>query len=143
MSTLYLSRYVDRVALSNDRITCFANGKVTFRYTHARTHKTRYMTLPVDEFIDRFLLHTLPRGFAKVRSYGLLSPGNRKKLERARQLLEQHARAALPPCAPTDLAESTPPDPTPTTVIAGRRCPVCHSPHLHFVQRLPRVRAPP
>ena len=142
-AALYLSRYVYRVALSNDRIERFAHGEVTFRYTHARTHETRRMTLPVEHFIDRFLLHTLPRGFAKVRSYGLLSSSNGKKLERARQILEQHAHAALPPCAPTSVTESTAPDTTPTTVIAGRRCPVCHSPRLYCVQRLRRARAPP
>ena len=142
-AALYLSRYVYRVALSNDRIERFANGEVTFRYTHARTHETRRMTLPVDQFIDRFLLHTLPRGFAKVRSYGLLSPGNGQKLERARQILEQHAlTASPPPPAPIQTSGATAPD-TIDTLTTGRCCPVCHAPHLLLVQRLRRSRAPP
>jgi hypothetical protein len=102
-AALYLSRYVHRVALCNDRIERFQNGQVTFRYTHARTHDTRRMTLPVDHFLDRFMLHVLPRGFAKIRSYGLLSPSQRTRLERARLLLDHHAAAISHPReAPTE-----------------------------------------
>jgi len=143
-AALYLSRYVYRVALSNDRIERFQNGMVTFRYTHAPTGHTRRMTLSVDQFIDRFLLHVLPRGFPKVRSYGLLSPGNRKKLDRARLILEQHARAASPPRPALNEDTSAAPHPAPLTdPTPARCCPFCHGPHLHFVQRLRRSRAPP
>jgi putative transposase/transposase-like zinc-binding protein len=142
-AALYLSRYIYRVALNNDRIERFQNGQVTFRYTHARTHQSRRMTLPVEHFLDRFLLHTLPRGFAKVRSYGLLSPGHRQKLERARHILAQHQSAALPPCAaPTEASESTAPAAT-HSLTTDKRCPICQAPHLRFLQRLPRSRAPP
>ena len=84
---LYLSRYVYRVALTNHRIERFEQDRVTFRYTHARTAETRHVTVPVDTFLARFLQHVLPRGFAKIRSYGLLSPTRRPDLERARHLL--------------------------------------------------------
>ena len=140
----YLSRYVYRVALTNHALVRFANGRVTFRYTHARTHETRHLTLPVQRFIARFLQHILPRGFTKIRSYGLLSPSRRTDLERARQLLELHA-AATPTTSLTAatcstasgslaLTRASPPTPC---------CPTCQQRTLHFVQRLPRSRAPP
>ena len=142
-AALYLSRYVYRVALGNDRIERFQNGQVTFRYTHARTRQTRRMTLPVNHFLDRFLLHVLPRGFPKVRAYGLLSPANRHKLEQARNILEQHTRA-LSPRTPAEATEcATPPVTARTSATPARCCPACHGPRLHFVQRLRRSRAPP
>lgn len=144
-AALYLSRYIYRVALSNHRIERFANHQVTFRYTHARTHQTRRMTLPVDHFIDRFLLHVLPRGFPKIRAYGLLSPAHRSKLQRARQILEQHARAvSAPPPVLIETTQSAAPDTTPVVVpSSAQRCPACHGPHLRFVTHLRRSRAPP
>ena len=57
----YLSRYVYHVALTNHRLERFADGRVTFRYTHAHTHETRRVTLPVHTFMARFLQHVLPR----------------------------------------------------------------------------------
>jgi hypothetical protein len=138
-AALYLSRYVYRVALCNDRIERFADGQVTFRYTHARTHETRRMTLPVHHFLDRFLLHVLPRGFARIRSYGLLSPSHYKKLQRARHLLQRHAAAIAPAReAPTESNPSAPAAP-PTTA----RCPRCHGSQLRFLQRCRPARAPP
>jgi hypothetical protein len=138
-AALYLSRYVYRVALCNDRIERFAYGQVTFRYTHARTHETRRMTLPVHHFLDRFLLHVLPRGFARIRSYGLLSPSHYKKLQRARHLLQRHAAAIAPAReAPTESNPSAPAAP-PTTA----RCPRCHGSQLRFLQRCRPARAPP
>ncbi|MGH8846772.1 MAG: IS91 family transposase [Polaromonas sp.] len=144
-AALYLSRYIYRVALGNDRIERFAHGQVTFRYTHARTNEIRRMTLPVDAFLDRFLLHVLPRGFAKVRSYGLLSPTHHTKLEHARQILEHHAAAASPArslasaCTQTP---SAPPTPELTASTPAVCCPACHCTQMRFVQRF-RSRAPP
>jgi hypothetical protein len=143
-AALYLSRYVYRVALSNDRIERFANGQITFRYTHARTHQTRRMTLSADHFIGRFLLHVLPRGFPKIRAYGLLSPANRNKLERARQILDQHAHAVAPRPVLSETMDSAAPDTPPVAVSTPAHCcPACHAPRLHFVKRLRRSRAPP
>lgn len=141
----YLSRYVYRVALSNHALERFANGHVTFRYTHARTHETRRLTLPVQHFIARFLQHVLPRGFTKVRSYGLLSPARRNHLEHARQLLGRHAAAShgttLTAAAVPSTATASPTD-TPAS-LRTPCCPACQQQTLHFVQRLPRSRAPP
>ena len=67
--------------------TITADGKVTFRYEASGTGEIRLCTLPVEEFIRRFLQHVLPKGFVKVRYYGFFSSGNRHKLRRVRQLL--------------------------------------------------------
>ncbi|MFL5334410.1 MAG: IS91 family transposase, partial [Geminicoccaceae bacterium] len=76
----YLSRYTHRVAISNHRLIAFDEAGVTFRYKDYRrdaADRQRTMTLTPDEFIRRFLLHVLPRGFMRIRHYGLLA--NRTK----------------------------------------------------------------
>ena len=144
-ATRDLARYVCHVALTNHQLESFAHGRVTFRYTHARTHERRRVTLPVDTFIARVLEHVLPRGFTKIRSYGLLSPTGRPALERARHLLALHA---APPAA-VDAPEahtSTDADTTRVAVLATpavRHCPMCHRGALRLVARDRRSRAPP
>src|SRR5437870_2672400 len=67
----YLGRYTHRVAISNSRLVALANGYVTFRWRDsAHGNNKRLMTLPVDEFLRRFLLHLLPRGFMRIRNFG-------------------------------------------------------------------------
>ena len=87
----YLSRYTHRVAISNRRLLAFDETGVTFRYKDYRRNgadRQQVMTLGVDEFIRRFLLHVLPRGFHRIRHYGLLASSARKaSLARARELL--------------------------------------------------------
>lgn len=83
----YLAPYIFRVAISNNRILKLANGQVTFRYRATDTGKLRTSTLPAEEFIRRFLQHVLPRGFVKVRYYGFLAPGCRKRLAALHQQL--------------------------------------------------------
>ncbi|WP_192358198.1 IS91 family transposase [Mesorhizobium mediterraneum] len=87
----YLSRYTHRVAISNRRIIRFDKSDVTFRYKDYRrpdTDRHQVMTLTADEFIRRFLLHVLPRGFHRIRHYGLLASSSRKtSLALARELL--------------------------------------------------------
>jgi hypothetical protein len=88
----YLSRYTHRVAISNSRLIAFDQDSVTFRYKDYRrdgAERQQVMTLAVDEFIRRFLLHVLPRGFHRIRHYGLLAGSARKaSLALARELLE-------------------------------------------------------
>lgn len=136
----YLSRYVYRVALTNQRLTRFVDGRVTFRYTHARSRETRTVTLPVDAFLTRFLQHVLPRGFTKIRWYGLLSPGRRAALERARTLLASHGVVSVssPPLMRADPAaeEATPP-------ATPWRCRVGHRGHCTLVARYRPTRGPP
>jgi hypothetical protein len=87
----YLSRYTHRVAISNSRLIDFDGGSVTFRYKDYRRSgpdRQQVMVLTVDEFIRRFLIHVLPKGFHRIRHYGLLASSTRKaSVERARQLL--------------------------------------------------------
>jgi hypothetical protein len=86
----YLGRYTHRVAISNHRILKVGNGKVTFSWRDYRHgNRKRTMTLKADEFIRRFFLHTLPKGFVRIRQYGFLANRQRAaKLERARELLQ-------------------------------------------------------
>ena len=88
----YLSRYTHRVAISNRRLIAFDQDGVTFRYKDYRrdgADRQQVMTLAVDEFIRRFLIHVLPRGFHRIRHYGLLAGSARKaSLALARKLLD-------------------------------------------------------
>ncbi len=74
----YLGRYTHRVAISNHRLVAFAEDKVTFRWRDsAHQNQHRLMTLSVDEFLRRFLLHLLPEGFVRIRNFGFLA--NRRR----------------------------------------------------------------
>jgi len=76
----YLGAYTHRVAISNNRLVTLSEGNVTFRSRDsAHGDKKRLMTLPVDEFLRRFLLHLLPRGFMRIRNFGFLA--NRRRAE--------------------------------------------------------------
>lgn len=93
----YLSRYTHRVAISNSRLIAFDKSGVTFRYKDYRrdgADRQQVMTLATDEFLRRFLLHVLPRGFHRIRHYGLLAGSARKASPAlARELLN----VAAPP----------------------------------------------
>jgi len=74
----YLGRYTHRVAISNHRLVSFADGKVTFRWRDSAHHnEQKLMTLPLDEFLRRFLLHLLPNRFVRIRNFGFLA--NRRR----------------------------------------------------------------
>lgn len=94
----YLARYTHRVAISNHRLVRFANGQVTFRWKdYAHGNKRRLMTLTAEEFLRRFLLHALPRGFVRIRSFGFLA--NRRRaalLPLCQKLLETNPRSRSP-----------------------------------------------
>jgi hypothetical protein len=95
----YLARYTHRVAISNGRLVAMTpsplggegrgEGMVTFRYKdYADDHRQKNLTLRAEEFLRRFVQHVLPRGFVKIRHYGLLANRQRKgKLELSRRLL--------------------------------------------------------
>jgi hypothetical protein len=93
----YLGAYTHRVAISNRRLVTLADGQVTFRWRDS-THKNkkRLMSLPIDEFLRRFLLHTLPQGFVRIRHFGFLA--NRKRaglLPLCFQLLGSSSQSAV------------------------------------------------
>jgi hypothetical protein len=109
----YLSRYTHRVAISNQRLIAFDKDGVTFRYKDYRRNgpeRHQAMTLDTHEFMRRLLLHVLPRGFHRIRHYGLLASATRKaSIARARELLSQ---APPPePAEPMETSDLTPPCP--------------------------------
>jgi hypothetical protein len=85
----YLARYTHRVAVSNSRLLELRDGQVTFRYKdYADSHRSKRMTLTAEEFLRRFVQHVLPKGFVKIRHYGLLANGQRQaRLAVCRRLL--------------------------------------------------------
>jgi hypothetical protein len=89
----YLGNYTHRVALSEKRIYSFKEGKVSFFYKdYADQNSEKLMILPAVEFIRRFLLHVLPKGFMRIRSFGLLANKNRQeRLNNCRKQLGQYA----------------------------------------------------
>jgi Putative transposase/Transposase zinc-binding domain len=91
----YLSRYTHRVAISNRRLIALDDAGVTFKWKDYRTkgrERAKVMTLAIDEFIRRFLIHVLPGGFHRIRHYGLLASGTRaESIARARELLNASA----------------------------------------------------
>ena len=127
----YLSRYTHRVAISNRRLLAFDETGVTFRYKDYRrsgADRQQVMTLGVDEFIRRFLLHVLPRGFHRIRHYGLLASSARKvNLARARELL-----VVAPP--PDDDVPEGPLD-------VYTPCPCCGG-HMIIIETFERWRQP-
>jgi hypothetical protein len=95
----YLAPYIFRVALSNNRIVRVTDDQVTFRYSVGESGQTAYCTLPVQEFLRRFLQHILPKGLVKVRYYGLFRVAKRRSLARlhSQLLLLQHIAGSAGP----------------------------------------------
>jgi hypothetical protein len=122
----YLARYTHRVAITNRRLLACDEGKVTFRWKdYQRGNRQRTMTLDAVEFLRRFLLHVLPRGFKRIRHYGFFANGVRTmKLPLCRRVLGQVP--GPPPDrhrAPQRVASS----PQPRTEV----CPACHVGRMH------------
>ncbi len=94
----YLGRYTHRVAISNGRLLSLQNDRVLFRYKdYADESRWKTMSLDVDEFMRRFLLHVLPKGLVRIRHYGLLAAGNvNTKLARCMQLLGVQDASTIP-----------------------------------------------
>ena len=133
----YLGAYTHRVAISNHRLVALADGNVTFRWRDsAHGNKKRLMTLPVEEFLRRFLLHLLPRGFVRIRNFGFLA--NRRRAE------------FLPLCFRLlqDAAEVSPATTSPAADHSHSlwNCPLCGG-TMHVVERLSAaqlfLRSPP
>jgi Putative transposase/Transposase zinc-binding domain len=95
----YLGRYTHRIAIANSRLVRLEEGQLSFRWRDYRHHnQTKVMTLAADEFIRRFLLHTLPDGFHRIRHYGFLANGHRRaKLAMCRLLLATSPPPPPPP----------------------------------------------
>ncbi len=127
----YLSRYTHRVAISNSRLVRFDATGVTFKWkdyraptAHGGRYRQKTMTLTMDQFIRRFLSHVLPKGFHRIRHYGLLANGNRAaNLARARQLLAMPAPVAAAGDDQTVDQDGEPP-------TAAYPCPYCGGPMI-------------
>ncbi len=124
----YLGRYTHRVAISNSRLVALTADRVTFCYKdYADGARQKQMTLDADEFLRRFLLHVLPKGFVRIRHYGLLAGRNvDTKLAQCRRLLGGGA------AADADVAPATETDSTTVAPAAADgeclRCPNCRAP---------------
>ena len=133
----YLGNYTHRVALSNHRLVALTNDDVIFRWRDsAHGNKKRLMTLPVDEFLRRFLLHLLPRGFVRIRSFGFLA--NRQRallLPLCFRLLQGRQNI---PATPAAISPGQPHSPW--------KCPVCGA-TMHVLEQLSAaqllLRSPP
>jgi hypothetical protein len=124
----YLARYTHRVAISNRRLVSLDDGKVSFRWKdYAKGTHCRTMTLDAVEFLRRFLLHSLPKGFQRIRQYGFLANRVRhEKLPRCRALLRDDTEeATLGDGGAVDKAGTTGVAPS-EAAGADASCPACH-----------------
>ena len=121
----YLARYTHRVAIANSRLIALDERGVTFRYKDYRRNgqaRHRTMTLAGDEFIRRFLLHVLPKGFHRIRHYGLLaSTGCKANIARARELMAAPIPEVDPPAAHDTADPNAPTDHRPPCPCCGGR----------------------
>ena len=130
----YLGRYTHRVAISNHRLVSLADGQVTFRWRDsAQNNEQRLLTVSLDEFLRRFLLHLLPKGFVRIRNFGFLASRRRATL--------------LPLCFQLlGTAQETPAEQDISDAHDLWRCPKCGGPMV-VVQRLTaaeiQLRSPP
>jgi hypothetical protein len=122
----YLAPYIYRVAITNNRIEKLQDGQVSFRFKNSDTDQWQSATMPACDFIHRFLQHVLPKGFVKIRYYGLLSPIKKNLLAVAKYLLGDRRRSDVTPA-----------------VAEQYICPHCGA-KLRRVKSLPKLtRAPP
>lgn len=128
----YLGRYTHRVAISNHRLLSLKHGNVTFSWRDNRHGQRRStMTLSADEFIRRFLLHALPRGFQRIRQFGLLANRRRRvQLARCRQLLGTTVHATEPPPSDYKSLYHT------VTGESLEHCPACRIGNMKFAAPL-------
>ena len=132
----YLGAYTHRVGISNSRLVALSDGQVSFRWRDsAHGNKKRVMSLPVDEFLRRFLIHLLPPGFVRIRNFGFLANRQRATL--------------LPLCfsllgSRPDRSTPAPQQPTRSTVLP--KCPLCGG-TMQVIERLTAaqlmIRPPP
>jgi hypothetical protein len=123
----YLGRYTHRVAIANHRIAAIERDTVCIRCRDRKRQRQRVVVLPIQDFIGRFLLHVLPKGFVRTRHFGFLANcAKAQALARCRELL-----AAPPPVAPVSMtAEER------MTALIGsdaKRCPRCHHGRMVWV----------
>jgi hypothetical protein len=115
----YLGRYVHRTAISDKRLVECDDTTVAFQYTDSKHHVRKNMRLAADEFLRRFLQHVPPRGFHRVRAFGLLHPSRRSTLRQLQFLLAARSTSAEPPVSTT-----------------SKKCPHCGTSTLRMLRKL-------
>jgi hypothetical protein len=133
----YLARYTHRVAIANSRIKAMKDDKVIFTAKNRKENRTDQVTLSGVEFIRRFLLHSLPRGFVRIRHYGFLANRNRSEnLNAIRQLMD----ISVPLVKEIASLEQIMLRLTGTDITT---CPCCSEGKMQFFAEIPEVRARP
>ena len=133
----YLARYTHRVAIANSRITALKDGMVTLKINNRKKNRTEQITITAVEFIRRFLLHSLPNGFVRIRYYGFLANRNRAaNLNTIRQLMGLSAAAEKHIASLQEMMLKL-------TGIDITVCPCCNKGKMQLVVEIPRLRAPP
>jgi hypothetical protein len=135
----YFAPYLYRVAITNSRLEKCEDGHVTFRVKERTSRAWTHRTLPVEEFIRRFLQHVLPKGFTKVRYYGVLSPSRRPALAQSRTLLAAYPHYDQATQGSHDQDRREPP-PTPEAAL---HCRACGGPLVFLYRLVPHKRRPP
>lgn len=133
----YLARYVFRIAITNSRIVAMDEESVTFRYKERKQRRWRTCQVSGVEFMRRFLQHVLPRGFHKVRYYGLWNPQNRQLVQRVRLCLLLESPSKSPVTQPAKGEDAT------RRVEPGAPCPRCTTGQLILIRCIPRPVARP
>jgi hypothetical protein len=133
----YLARYTHRVAIANSRIRAIKDGRVTFTAKDRKKNKMESVTITAVEFIRRFLLHSLPKGFVRIRHYGFLANRNRTaNLNTIRHLMGLSA----PPVKEMASLEEMMRKLTGTDITI---CPCCNKGKMQFFAEIPKYRARP
>ena len=133
----YLARYTHRVAIANSRIKKLENGMVTFTFKNRKKERTETITITAVEFIRRFLLHSLPKGFVRIRHYGFMANRNRNEnLNTIRQLMG----VSIPDEKEVATLEEMMLQLTGTDITT---CPCCTEGKMQFFAEIPKGRARP
>jgi hypothetical protein len=131
----YLARYTHRVAIANSRIKTLKDGMVTFTAKNRKKNRTESITISAVEFIRRFLLHSLPKGFVRIRHYGFLANRNRSaNLNVIRRLLKL-------PSEPAKSVDSLEQMMLLITGIDITTCPCCNKGKMKLLAKIPMYRA--
>jgi hypothetical protein len=131
----YLGRYTHRVAITNNRILSIEGGEVSFKYRdRSDENKVKALTLNATEFIRRYLLHILPRGFMKIRYFGFLGHANKKvSIPLLRLLIDPEAKIAV------KLAETVQEMMVRLTGVDLSLCPECGKGKMIYIEDLPNL----
>ena len=133
----YLARYTHRVAIANSRIRAIKEDMVTFTAKNRKKKRTETITITAVEFIRRFLLHSLPSGFVRIRHYGFLA--NRNRNENLNAIKELMGVSAPPEKEAASLEEMM----LQLTGTDITTCPCCSKGKMYFFAEIPKGRARP